>query len=239
MNEIYASTFANFGIRLTLARVKFATDGVRVIVPEILDSLPSEDERAIRSRKELHWINALMGNERWILQRLHDHRHLLDKGVVEWGAGEGFLCGKIQKKFSHAHVTAVDLVTKPSHVSNEILWLTGDLLKMPIPEATQVIVANLFLHHLTDDQLRQCMPWFRNASVLIFNEPLRKRTSHLWGAFLRPILEEVTRHDMRVSIDAGFVKSELSVIWSEIKDEWMIQEWEQWPGAYRSVWIRK
>lgn len=211
----------------------------RIIKPELLDSLPSEDPRAIRSRRELRWINGLMGNERWILRKLQDHEKLLKQGVIEWGAGEGFLCQKMQKKFPLAPVTGVDLVSRPDHLSEKISWLSGDLLQMPIPPNHRVIVTNLFLHHLTDDQLRQCASWFQHASLLIFNEPLRKKTSHLWGSLMHPLLEHVTQHDMHVSIEAGFITGELSTIWSNIKDEWLIQEWEQWPGAYRSVWIRK
>lgn len=211
----------------------------RIVEPEWLDALPGDDPRAIRSRKELRWINTLMRNEHWILHQLGQHKNLLENGIMEWGAGEGFLCEKILKKFPRAQVTGIDLLTRPSHLSKNVSWLSGDLLQMQAPANTQVIVANLFLHHLTNDQLRQCVAWFQHASLLVFNEPLRKQSSHAWGRVLHPLLEKVTRHDMHVSINAGFITGELCDIWSEIKDEWIIQEWEQWPGAYRSVWIRK
>jgi 2-polyprenyl-3-methyl-5-hydroxy-6-metoxy-1,4-benzoquinol methylase len=222
-----------------LANVESTMNMNRIIEPELLDSLPSNDPRAIRSRKELRWINALMGNERWILQQLLQQKKLLHNGVIEWGAGEGFLCQKIHKRFPFVPITGIDLAARPYHISEKISWLSGNLLQMQTPANAQVIVANLFLHHLTDDQLRQCATWFQHASLLIFNEPLRKATSHTWGKMLHPLLESVTRHDMHVSIDAGFIKGELSNIWSDIKSRWMIQEWEQWPGAYRSVWIKK
>lgn len=231
--------FANPPIPRRVKKVESLANIDRIIEPELLDSLPSDDPHAIRSRKELRWINALMRNESWILRQLQRHENLLNQGIAEWGAGEGFLCQKMQDRFPQTQIIGVDFVSRPDHLSEKISWLSGDLLQMQTrPEAT-VIVANLFLHHLTDDQLRQCAPWFQHASLLIFNEPLRKKTSHTWGRLLHPLLEHVTRHDMHVSIDAGFIKGELSAIWSDIKDEWLIQEWEQWPGAYRSIWIRK
>ena len=211
----------------------------RVIVPELLDSLAADDPEAIRSRKELRWINALMGNERWMLQQLSRHPELLKHGIVEWGAGEGFLCKKIQQTFCDAKISGVDLVTRPADLPQDISWYSGDLLEMPLPSHASVIIANLFLHHLTDEQLRQCQTWFDQASLLIFNEPLRKKSSHRWGRLLHPLLGNVTRHDMHVSIDAGFIKGELAGIWSAIQSDWDVEEWEQWPGAYRSVWRRK
>lgn len=211
----------------------------RIIRPELLDSLPSDDPNAIRSRKELRWINAIMRNECWIIAQLKRHEKLLEQGIVEWGAGEGCLCQKIQHQFPKAKVTGIDLVSRPSHLEEKISWISGDLLTMKTPPEARVIVANLFLHHLTGDQLRHCAERFQRTSLLVFNEPLRKKTSHVWGRMLHPFLEHVTRHDMHVSIDAGFINEELASIWSTIKDEWLVQEWEQWPGAYRTVWIRK
>src|SRR5690606_611777 len=42
----------------------------RVVLPEILDSLPPDDPRAIRSRGDLRRINRLMGSLGWLLRAL-------------------------------------------------------------------------------------------------------------------------------------------------------------------------
>ena len=219
--------------------VDFAANTGRIIVPELLDSLASDDPRAIRSRRELRWINALMGNERWILRQLGRFPTWCDKGILEWGAGEGFLCEKIMRAFPRAQVTGLDFMPRPDHLSQRISWISGDLLQWQPDIFPDVIVANLFLHHLTEEQLSVCMRLLHHASVLIVSEPLRKKNSHFWGRLLHPLLEDVTRHDMHVSIDAGFVRGDLSRVWAEISSGWIIEEWEQWPGAYRSVWRRK
>lgn len=102
-----------------------------------------------------------------------------------------------------------------------------------------MLVANLFLHHFTDEQLSWLTAWLPNVSLVIINEPLRRKSSHFWGRFLHPLLSDVTRHDMRVSIDAGFVRGEIAALWPTLAAQWQIEESEQWPGAYRSVWRRK
>ena len=43
----------------------------REVEPEILDGLPAGHPDAIRSRRDLRLVNALMGNQRWILKQLH------------------------------------------------------------------------------------------------------------------------------------------------------------------------
>ncbi|MFY7818024.1 MAG: class I SAM-dependent methyltransferase [Akkermansiaceae bacterium] len=219
--------------------MEYATNRGRIIIPELLDNLSPDDIRAIQSRRELHWINQLMGNERWILSQLRRHHTTLDQHIVEWGAGDGYLCSKIHQRHPQVQVTGVDLISRPKSLSTKIGWLTGNFLEMKVPTNPKVIVANLFLHHLTDDQLQECVTWFHTASMLIINEPLRKNSSHFWGRLLDPFLGDVTRHDMHASINAGFRKGELSRLWSVIKHEWVIEEWEHWPGAYRSVWRRK
>ena len=211
----------------------------RKVEPEWLDRLPADDPRAIRSRRELRWINALMRNESWILQKIQQHSKQIKGPVTEWGAGEGELCRKIKQALPNSEVSAIDLVAAPPQWPSEIAWHMGDLTEMKPIGTDLTIVANLFLHHLTNDQLRQLQPWWENASLIIINEPLRKHSSHFWGRCLWPILHDVTRHDMHISIDAGFVRGELKAIMLEQSQQWQIDEWEQWPGAYRSVWRRK
>lgn len=211
----------------------------RKVEPELLDSLPPDDLRAVRSRSELRWINALMGNERWILQQLKKHRPYLTGTIVEWGAGEGKLCQKIRRHFPQHEVTGVDFLSNPFTPQHQISWRQGNLLQMDPHKDDSILVANLFLHHLTEEELLSLKPWLIQAKWLIMSEPLRKKRSHFWGKLLHPVLHDVTRHDMHISIDAGFVPGELSKLWAELHDSWLVEEWEQWPGAYRSVWRRK
>ncbi|MFM2170442.1 MAG: hypothetical protein RI957_671 [Verrucomicrobiota bacterium] len=180
-----------------------------------------------------------MGNERWILHQLQKRRSSLAGTIVEWGAGDGELCRKIHQRFPQYPISGIDFLPNPCDHENQITWRSGNLLEMQPHNNDRVIIANLFLHHLTDEELRGLGIWIQQADLLIISEPLRKKSSHTWGKILHPILHEVTRHDMHVSIDAGFVSDELSTIWSDNRAAWVVEEWEQWPGAYRSVWRRK
>jgi len=211
----------------------------RIVVPEWLDELPAADPRAIRSRQELRWINALMGNERWILSQLEKHPAALEKGVLELGAGEGHLLRKIHARFPQHLVCGADLLARPADLPQDIQWCAGDLTTLPPSSDFGVLVANLFLHHFDDDALSWFAAWLPQVSLVILNEPLRRASSHFWGRLLRPVLHEVTRHDMHVSIDAGFVAGELPRLWPAQAAQWEIEEKESWPGAYRSVWSRK
>ena len=62
----------------------------RVIIPEILDSLNPADPRAIRSRRDLQWIDLYLGNSRWIVRQLKKPTSPLAR-IIEIGAGEGDL----------------------------------------------------------------------------------------------------------------------------------------------------
>lgn len=237
------------GVRKTALRIihsRLSCDNVgnktiekRQVKPEWLDALPADDPLAQRSRRELRWINALMGNERWVLKQLDAHPAAALQGVLELGAGDGHLCRKISAQFPRSRVCGFDLIDRPSELPAAIEWQAGDITTIAAPRGFGVLVANLFLHHFTDEQLAWLTAWLPHVSLVIFNEPLRRRSSHFWGRCLHPLLSEVTRHDMHVSIDAGFVVGELSALWPALTAQWQIEEGEHWPGAYRSVWRRK
>lgn len=210
----------------------------RRVEPEWLDELPADDPRAVRSRKELRWINWLMGNERWILQQSSRPNMPLQQGIIELGAGQGDLCRAMHRRFPTSPVTGLDLQSRPKDLPTSVEWIAGNG-KNIAPRPCGVLVMNLFLHHFTDEQLSWWRAWVELADVVVMNEPLRRKSSHGWGRLLWPLLHDVTRHDMHVSIDAGFVRGEWAALWPELRQTWQIEEWEQWPGAFRSVWRRK
>ena len=68
---------------------------MRLILPEILDSLPSAHPDAVAARRDLRWINAVMGNGRWLVARLRTHLQPGDV-VVELGAGDATLARSVR-----------------------------------------------------------------------------------------------------------------------------------------------
>ncbi len=184
----------------------------RVVEAELLDVLAADDPRARRSRRDLRLINALMGNERWIL------RQNLDGGLVELGAGEGGLTRKLAGKGT---VTGLDLQKRPKGL--DLPWAAGDLFET-LPSVTgDTVVANLILHHFEDEDLARLGQLLRGRRRLVVVEPWRSRLSLVEGGLLWPLINGVTRHDMMTSIRAGFRKGELPRL-LRLGDDWQWRE---------------
>lgn len=205
----------------------------RVVKPEILDHLPADDPEAVRSRGDLRRINFLMGNERWILRTIRAFPQAAAKGIVELGAGDGVLAGKLARMFPAATVTACDLVAKPADLDERVRWRQGDVLANEDPPTGGVLVANLFLHHFEGASLAALGTLCGRFDVVIFNEPDRAMLPHLLGALMWPLINRVTRHDMHVSINAGFSMGELPALMGLDANRWRIKETSTWRGARR------
>lgn len=205
----------------------------RVVIPEILDHLPNDDPAALRSRRDLRRINFLMGNEHWILCEVRRFPEAARRGIVEIGAGDGALCHRLSLEFPEAPISAYDLAPPPSTL-DRVIWHQGDLFEMP-PPAGGVLVANLFLHHFEAAALAELGKWMEGFEVLVFNEPDRARLPHGLGRILNPFVNRVTRHDMHVSIRAGFQNCELPKALGLLDGPWSIRETSTWRGSRRMV----
>jgi hypothetical protein len=118
--------------------------------------------------------------------------------------------------------------------------MQGDLLEMPWP-GTDVVVANLVLHHFTDEQLVRIGERLPDAArLLVFNEPARRRR-HIWQTFLLPLTgaHAVTRHDAPVSVCAGFAADELAGVLGLDAKRWLWETHLTLWGAYRLVARRR
>lgn len=186
----------------------------RLLEPELLDHLPSDDPAAIRSRSELRLINGIMGNHRWILRRL---KAVIKPGwrVLELGAGDGGLCGALIASGICAakQITAIDLAPRPDALHPDVTWMRKSIFEMDQLPAAEVVIANLFLHHFEADQLATLGSKLSpETRVMLACEPTRKRFHLAQGALLAALADfnDVTNHDMLTSIRAGFVGAELS-----------------------------
>ena len=210
----------------------------RIVIPELLDHLPAGDREAVRSRLDLRRINLLMGNERWICRTVSRFAPAAASGIVEIGAGDGVLCSKLARQFPQAPVTAYDLAPVPVDMESRVRWQQGDIFEMPVPARGGVLVANLFLHHFEKDMLAILGHWCGNFDRLIFNEPDRARLPHLLGGLMHPLINRVTRHDMHVSIRAGFTAGEIPRLLGLDPGCWQIRETSTWRGARRVLACR-
>lgn len=205
----------------------------RVVVPEILDELDGLDPRAIRSRRDLRLINSLMGNERWIGREL---AKLGENGVVaELGAGRGELLRSLAGEGWSCR--GFDLQPEPEDLSERAGWSQGDLFETLKEDLSPIVVGSLILHHFEDGELLRLGKLLGNRCTLIFAEPLRAKMALLEGAALFPVVNEVTRHDMMVSIRAGFRKGELAKKLG-LEEGWEWRERATLRGGVRSIAVR-
>lgn len=180
---------------------------MRVVEPELLETYPDDHPDAIRGREDLLLVNAVMGNHRWMERML---RRFYQSGwhITEIGAGDGALSMRfLESGTCEAYALhAFDLAQRPERWPKNASWTQGDFFHHPLPES-EVLVANLILHHFKEDQLRVLGGRISPKTRLILAAEPERRWRHAimgrclsWLAELHPI----TRHDMQVSIRAGF-----------------------------------
>lgn len=207
----------------------------RIVVPEILDSLPVDDSRAVRSRRDLRVVDFFMGNSRWI------GREVVRSGagrVSELGAGGGVLCGRIQRAMPEAEVAGFDVCPRPERLPVGIGWRQGDFLRTLGGGCGGACVGSLVLHHFRKGALRELGGLLRDFSVLVFSEPLRSRVSLVVSKLAAPLFGVVTRHDMPASIRAGFLPGELGGMLGLERGCWRIAEQRTLRGALRFFAVR-
>ncbi|MGJ8644731.1 MAG: class I SAM-dependent methyltransferase [Luteolibacter sp.] len=181
------------------------TLAMRKLTPELLDHLPPDAPGVSRSRRDLQRINFVMGNDRWIIRNLPKKL----TAITEVGAGEGHLLTSISQKHPAIPITAIDLAPRPASLPKSINWIQADIFTQDPPDKGGVLIANLFLHHFTDSQLSELSKWISGFDTIITSEPFRAKIPLLLGKLATPLIHPITRHDMRVSIEAGFRPGEL------------------------------
>lgn len=202
----------------------------RVVIPEILDRLDASDPAAVRSRRDLARINLLMGNERWIVRQVSRFPREAHEGIVELGAGEGRLLRKLSRL---GPATGIDLAPRPPGLECPVTWMQRDVLGALDSLSGGIIVGCLFLHHFDDARLSLLSAALRRFKVVCIAEPHRSRLALACGWLLLPFVNQVTRHDMPVSIRAGFVPGQLSELLGLRQAGWRIHERTALPGGLR------
>lgn len=201
----------------------------RELVPEWLDEMPPDHPDAAAARRDLRKVNWLMGNERWIIRRIAAEPELASRGIVEIGAGEGYLARRLAEQ---GPVTACDLAPRPANLPEPVHWLQGDCFESLPGLEGSVLVASLFLHHFDTTRLARIGQLAARFDRLLWCEPHRARLPLALATLLLPVVNRVTRHDMPVSIRAGFVPGELSRLCG-LGSEWEVKETVIFRGALR------
>lgn len=226
----------------------------RVVTREMLDDLPADDAQAVRSRRDLQRVHRAMGTRTIVLHALrsmgalrHNARPLR---VLELGAGDGSLmlgvAQKLAPQWPRVHITLLDaqaLVTQGSvdrfaqlgwtaqSAMRDVLdWARDDDSADRIGQKTEhwdLIVANLFLHHFDQPQLRGLLRTIAARSDRFLACEPRRSWLALLGSHLIGMLgtNAVTRTDAVLSVHAGFRGNELTTLWPDVDRARCVREY--------------
>ena len=213
--------------------------GPRRVEPEWLDELPADDPRAVRSRRDLKRINGWMLQASIMTRLLHAYRDGPPRRIVELGAGDGTfmlaVARRLAKRWPHVTLTFVDrqnIVAAKTHDAFRALGWRTESVSADVfaflgssEERTDIITANLFLHHFSDEALRRLFAGVAGmAPLFVACEPSRSQSALLGSHLLFAIgCNDVSRHDAVVSVRAGFRSEELSAHWPQ-RHRWHLNE---------------
>ncbi len=205
----------------------------RTVSPELLDSLPPGSAAARHSRRDLRRFNQLLGNDGW-WDRVLPPETVSQPGL-EIGAGDGLLARR-------HNLHALDLQASPDNWPAGLTWHQADISTFADWDRYPLLVSNLFLHHLQEPGLAELgRTWNQSVRTIIACEPWRKRGFRTGFALLCSFIRAhpVSRHDGRVSVEAGFRGDELPMLLKLDPARW---EWKITPsalGMYRMIARRR
>ncbi len=229
----------------------------RIVEPELLDQLPANDPRAIRSRSDLRRINWLMGTTGLLANALDPLlANRPDAQIIELGAGDGSVLLRVaQARRKRWPPMRLGLLDMQPVVSDDVLdryraigWtpnvIQADVFDWlasahPAKRDAPIIVANLFLHHFDGPRLTELLHGIASrAQAFVCLEPRRSATALIGSRLLGAIgCNVVTRHDAVVSVRAGFDDGELSTPWpTDVR--WRLSEGKAGLFSHRFVAAR-
>jgi Methyltransferase domain len=213
----------------------------RRLEAELLDHLPADDPRAVRSRRDLKRVNAWMRNANCLAALLRTQAGTRQpRTILDMGSGDGALMLEVARRLApqwrDVKVILLDQQNIVSAATREsfaaLHWHAEpvsadvfDYLSQAPSGSIDAITANLFLHHFTAPQLARLLGRASDLAWLVAAcEPRRAKfvielSRMLWVAGCN----DVTVHDAIASARAGFAGGELSALWPR-QDGWELRE---------------
>ncbi len=216
----------------------------RELQPEWLDELPPRAAAARRSRRDLRRLNRIMGHVGHVQRALMkcSRQGFRPEWLIDLGAGDGWFACNLSRSLANAQewrgigivvvdrLMAIDPSARSAAERAGVRWEAVQAEVHPwLAEATRLpgeaLVANLFLHHLEEERLRELFALAASrAAVVVACEP-RRAPFVLWASRLVGCLgcNGVTRHDAVASVRAGFRERDLTRLWTERRG-WRLNE---------------
>jgi hypothetical protein len=210
----------------------------RIVERELLDELPPDDARAIRSRGDLRRLNWLMRHVAIFRTALTARQEQAPQVIAEIGSGDGTLMVSLARqlhfRWPRVHVVLVD---RQKVVGEETLqsfgklgWraeaVTADVFDwLASAKKVDVLLANLFLHHFANETLAVLLRSLAQKTNLFLACETRRDWPSLAVGRLLGLMgcNSVTRHDALISMKAGFLGNELSALWPK-EGGWELHE---------------
>jgi hypothetical protein len=213
----------------------------RRLEPELLDQLPADDPRAIRSRRDLKRVNAWMFNASRMAGALIKHAGPdTPRTMLDLGSGDGQFMLQVARRLArHWPEVTVTLQDRQNIVSGatrdgfaKLGWRVNtasadvfDFLAQARSSPVDVVTANLFLHHFENEPLARLLGHIAElARLVVACEPRRAKLVVRASRLLWVVgCNDVSVHDAVVSARAGFNGNELSALWPS-RDQWDLHE---------------
>jgi hypothetical protein len=221
----------------------------RRVSPEALDTMPANDPRARRSRRDLQRVHRAM-------RSLTILRHAAGKlsmarqprTILELGAGDGSLMLRFAQSggtWRDLSVTFLDRHDLVNPQTRRLLGLLGwhvqvlaqdalDWARATSERRYDLGITTLFLHHFQTPELELLLRTIAaRCSAFVALEPRRNAVARI-GSHLLGFLgtNKVTRADGVTSVLAGFAGHELSDLWPAEPTSWRLCEYFAWPFTH-------
>ena len=213
----------------------------RCVEPEWLDELSPTDPRAARSRLDLQRVNAWMGSAGFMARLLRARcggTPVLR--IIDLGAGDGTFALHLARRLAPLWPgVEITLLDRQRLISTAVVDAYADLgwkaftaqmdvldwLKREAQDQSDLVIANLFLHHFDDKTLQEILRCIASrTSFFLSCDPRRNSLARLGAWLLWTIgCNAVTRHDAVISVAAGFAGQELSSLWPK-EAKWNLRE---------------
>lgn len=222
----------------------------RLVEPEWLDELPATDPDAVHTRRDIRRINALLRHTGIMARALIKHcpQDRPPRTLLDIGAGDGaFMLGLARRLASRWPNVTVILLDRHDIVKSEtreafaaLQWkvetITSDVfdyLETAGHSGVDIITANLFLHHFTQEQLARLFTRVaQSARLFVSCDPRRTALVREMSRLLWVIgCNQLSIHDAVVSARAGFDGQELSALWPPGHD-WQLHEHAALPFSH-------
>ena len=218
----------------------------RKLTPELLDELPPDSPDAIASRRDLLALNAIMGHRRaWRSWLRDEFAFAPPRTLIEIGAGDGAMAAEnVLAAFPRGGGSTLLFVDRAPCVADSTIckleragWIprvvAADIFQwLADAREADAICANLFLHHFDDTALSALFQAAaRSTKIFAALEPRRSRVA-LAGVAALPLMDanRVTRHDAKVSVEAGFRAGDLTALWPA--EGWSCEERRAFPFSH-------